>query len=70
MEVTGKFIIVPKHVVRKKKTIRRAFHGETDMELMTKLATDYAEQRDEDFLIVQVVKEVSRPRNGRKGRKV
>ena len=69
MEVTGKFIIVPKHVVRKKKTVRRAFHDETDTELMTQLATKYAEERDEDFLIVQVVKEVSRPKNGKKGRK-
>jgi hypothetical protein len=32
------------------------------MELMTNLATDYAEKKDEDFLIVKVVREVSRPK--------
>ena len=67
MDVTGKFILVPKHVVRKKKTTKRAFHDAKDMELMTELATTYANQRDEDFLIVQVVAEVSRPKKA-KGR--
>jgi hypothetical protein len=66
MDVAGKYILVPKHVVRKKKTVKRAYHDVTEMELMTDLAGKYAAERDEDFLIVQVVAEVSRPKKGRK----
>lgn len=61
MDVIGQFIIVPKHLRVRKKTKRRSFHGEQDMELMIQLATDYARTRGEDFLIVQVVAEVSKP---------
>lgn len=67
MDVTGQYILVPKHVVRKKKTVKRAYHDATEMDLMTELAGKYAAERDEDFLIVQVVAEVSRPKKGRKG---
>ena len=67
MDVTGKYILVPKHTVRKKKPAKRSFHESTDMDLMTELAGKYASERDEDFLIVQVVAEISRPKKS-KGR--
>jgi hypothetical protein len=62
MDVTGRYIIVPKHWGSKKKSRRRSFHGEEEMELMVELATTYASQRNEDFLIVQVVREISKPK--------
>lgn len=68
MDVTGKYILVPKHVVRRKKIARRAFHEETEMELMVDLAGKHAAEKNDDFLIVQVVAEVSRPKkNGKAG---
>ena len=66
MDVRGQFIIVPKHLRVRKKTKRRSFHGEQDMELMIQLATDYARARGEDFLIVQVIAEVSKPEKAEK----
>ena len=61
MSVIGQYIIVPKHLRVRGKTKRRAFHGKQDAELMLQLATDYARARGEDFLIVQVITEVSKP---------
>lgn len=61
MDVTGKYIIVEKHRKLKGKLARRRFSDETDMEKMIELATGYAAERGQDFLIVQVVTDVSKP---------
>lgn len=67
MDVYGKFLIIPKHRMIRKKQIRRSFHDEESMPLMQDLASQYSQARGEDFLIVQVVAEVSKPKNGKKG---
>ena len=66
MDVTGKFIIVPKHNISQKgkKRKRRAYHEASDLQLMQDLATKYAAERGEDFLIVQIVQEISKPEKG------
>ena len=61
MDVIGKYLIVAKHVKRKGKTVRRAVHESDDMPLMNQLASGYALKHGEDYLIVQVVAEVSKP---------
>ena len=61
MDVIAKYLIVPKHMKRRGKTVKRAFHESDDMTLMQELATGYAKERREDFLIVQVIREVSKP---------
>jgi len=61
MDVIGKYIIVPKHHPKSWKNRRRHFHDESDLAKATKLAQQYAAERGEDFLIVQVITEVSKP---------
>jgi len=61
MDVTGQYLIIEKHRrVRGKKASRR-FNDKENIPVMIELAKDYAKQRGEDFLIVQVVVEVSKP---------
>lgn len=62
MDVQGKYFIVEKHRKLKGKLARRKFNEEGDIPTMVELAKGYAEQRDQDFLIVQVVAEVSKPK--------
>jgi len=62
MDVNRKFLIVAKHVKRKGKTVRRAVHESQEMPLMLQLANGYAQKHGEDYLIVQVIAEVSKPK--------
>lgn len=61
MDVTGKFFLVEKHKRIKGKPAKRRFNEQEDIPTMVELAKQYAQQRGEDFLIVQVVAEVSKP---------
>ncbi len=63
MKVIGKYFIVQKHMKRNGKLHRRRFNEQEEMERMKTLAAGYAEEHSEDFLIVQVVAEVSKPTN-------
>jgi len=60
MDITGQFFIVQKHMKRKGKLQRRKFHEQEDLDEMIALARTYAARSGEDFLIVQVVHEVSK----------
>lgn len=61
MDNTGQYILVKKHTQRKGKRVRRAFHNADGLELMRELGAQYATKHGEDFLIVQVVEEISKP---------
>lgn len=68
MDVTNLIFLIEKHHHRRNKKgrvikARRAFRAHTPegLEACKMLAGKYAAERDEDFLIVQVVAEVSRP---------
>jgi hypothetical protein len=62
MDVTGKFILIEKHIItRKGKKKRRAYHEADGLDLTRELATKYAADRQDDFLIVQIIEEVSKP---------
>ena len=64
--VDGQYLIIPKHKHRKtgvkRRLQRRQFHGIEEMQTMENLAQKYAAENSEDYLIVQVVKEVSKPK--------
>lgn len=72
MDVTDKIFLVEKHRFKRGKggkkviKLRRAFHEDCpeDLEVLKGLAGKYAAERGEDFLIVRVVAEVSRPGKG------
>ena len=67
MDVTGKFILVSKHLATtngKKK--RRRYFSESEIDGQVELAQSYAIAKDEDFLIVQIVKEIQNPKNKEK----
>ncbi len=62
MGVIGKYFIVEKHKqLRGHRLGRRRFNEEINLEEMKELAAGYAKERGQDFLIVQVVTEVSKP---------
>jgi hypothetical protein len=62
MDVTGKFVLIKKHTMRKHKRARRHY-AESCEELnrMRELGAEYAVKQGEDFLIVQIVEEISKP---------
>jgi hypothetical protein len=62
MDVTGKFILIEKHIITRKGTKkRRGYHEADGLDLARDLAKKYAADRKDDFLIVQIVEEVSKP---------
>lgn len=63
MNVDGKYILIKKHTMRKHKRARRHFSDgcPEDMQKMRELAGQYAAEQGEDFLIVQVIEEISKP---------
>jgi hypothetical protein len=66
MDVVAKFLIVTKHRKIRGKNVRRRFNEEQDLGTMVELAIGYAKERGEDFLIVQVIAEVSKPKQDAK----
>lgn len=59
---TGMVFVIRKHLHRESgKMKRRNMFSEAEMDKAAALAERYAEQNGEDFLIVQVVAEVSKP---------
>jgi hypothetical protein len=62
MDVVGKYILIEKHIItRKGKKKRRAYHEAEGLDLARELATKYAADRQDDFLLVQIVEEISKP---------
>jgi hypothetical protein len=63
MDVTGQYLLIKKHTMRKNKRARRRFSDgdPQDMQTMRELAAKYAAAQGEDFLIVHVVEEISKP---------
>ena len=63
MDVIGKYILIKKHTMKKGKRARRHFgDGDSaDMQKMRELAAKYATEENEDFLIAQVIEEISKP---------
>ena len=61
----GRLLIISKHWLRQgkkhNKTRSRKFHEPEDIDLVRDLATGYANHKNEDFIIVEVVEEISRP---------
>ena len=66
MDVNGKYLIVTKHRKIRGKNVRRRFNEVQNLPEMAELATQYAAERGEDFLIVQVIAEVSKPKQDAK----
>lgn len=67
MDVTGKYLIIEKHRRVGGKKARRRFNDKENIPTMIELAKGYAEQRGEDFLIVQVIAEVSKSKGQEEG---
>lgn len=60
MDIVGKYFLIKKHTIKGSKRSRRATFGPEDFENQRKLAEKYSkENQGEDFLIVQVVEEIS-----------
>lgn len=67
MNVEGKFILVSKHLaMHNGKKKRRRYFTENEIEGQIELARSYAKAKDEDFLIVQIVKEIPNPKSQEK----
>jgi hypothetical protein len=64
---TGKLFVVNKHRVQTRKDrkvlrrIRRRFYEPQDLEEAMAMARKHAAERHEDFLVVQVIAEASKP---------
>lgn len=59
---TGKLIIMRKHFQRENgKRARRKFFEPSDIDFAKELAQNFADSKGEDFIVVQVVHEASRP---------
>lgn len=59
MDVSGQYFLVNKHIPIGKKKKRRFFFTAEEIEKQIELAEKYAGENREDYLIVQVVREVS-----------
>lgn len=68
--IDGLYLIIPKHKHsktskgKKKRMQRRVAHGPNELEAIETLAARYAMENGEDYLIVQVVSEFSKPQRG------
>lgn len=70
MEVTGKYFLIHKHWMKQKgKKRRRKFYAHEELSKAEALARKYAAENKDDYLLVQVVREYSRPadQSGTKG---
>jgi len=60
---TEKLLIIPKHMTQKNgKLKRRCFHEENELDEILELAQSYATEKKQDYLIVKVVAETSKPK--------
>jgi hypothetical protein len=61
--INGKYLLISKHLITsEKKKKRRNDFTEADFEKQRELARLYAKDRGDDFLIVQVIEEISVPK--------
>lgn len=65
---TGHLIIMRKHFQRENgKRVRRRFFDPAEIDFAKDLAQNFAIRNDEDFIIVQVVYEATRPKKNNGG---
>ena len=61
MDVENKYFIIHKHWKRRKGARRRRFYEEGELQHALDRARKYADENNEDYLIVRVVAEQSKP---------